>query len=197
MTELIDYTVLNNTIARSVQCMEPYAIQMTSAMTADINGYSWGYADALYENGINNLMSCIHTHHGYHPLFKKQTPFYWESPKGNKLLVWNGEHYLIGNELFIAEDDVYEWTIRDGIAQEHLKKFEFAEKRIEAYVSVLREQKHPYDFAPISISGRMSDNSPASAKIIEFVHEYNALHGQEIELKMVTLDEFFDILKQG
>ncbi|MEH7009239.1 hypothetical protein V7087_00220 [Neobacillus niacini] len=43
----------------------------------------------------------------------------------------------------------------------------------------------------------MSDNSPASAKIIEFVHEYNALHSQEIELKMVTLDEFFDILKQG
>lgn len=119
------------------------------------------------------------------------------SPKGNKLLIWNGEHYLIGNELFIAEDDVYEWTIRDGLAQEHLKKFEMAEKRIEAYVRVLREQKHPYDFVPISISGRMSDNSPASAKIIEFFHKYNALHSQEIELKMVTLDEFFDILKQG
>ncbi|MEH7304985.1 hypothetical protein [Neobacillus drentensis] len=111
MTELIDYTVLNNTIASSVQYMEPYAIQLTTAMTADINGYSWGYADALYENGIKNLMSCIHTHHGYHPLFKKQTPFYWQSPKGNKLLIWNGEHFLIGNELFIADDDVYEWVM--------------------------------------------------------------------------------------
>lgn len=196
MTELVDYTVLNNTIARSVKSMERYSIQMASAMTADINGYGWGYADALYENGIRNLMSCIHTHHGYHPLFKKQMPFYWQSPKGNKLLVWNGEHYLIGNELVCNEYD-YEYSIHDGLMHEHLSSFDMAEKRIESYVRVLKEQQHPYDFVPVSISGVMRDNSPASAKIIEFIHEYNAIHGQEIELQMVTLDEFFDILNQA
>lgn len=197
LTELVDQDVLNLVLKNSTEMMKSYGIKIQSAMTADVNGYSWGFADALYENGIVNLLSCIHTHHGYHPLFKKQTPFYWQSPKGNKILVWNGEHYLVGNELGIAQQDEFEYTIRDGLTFENLEKFEKAEKRIEAYVRVLKEQGHPYDFVTISLSGMMTDNSPPSTFIIDFVNKYNRLHGHKIELKMATLDEFFEILRQS
>ncbi|WP_286171686.1 hypothetical protein [Gracilibacillus phocaeensis] len=63
-------------------------------MTADINGYVWGYAESLYQNGVEYLFSCIHPHHGLFPLNQKQTPFYWESSEGNKVLVWVGESII-------------------------------------------------------------------------------------------------------
>lgn len=195
LTELVDSYVLNSTLKRCAELMSKYGVTMDSGMTADINGYSWGYSDVLYENGIENLLSCIHTHHGYHPLFKKQTPFYWQTPKGNKVLVWNGDHYLLGNELGIAQQGEFEYTVRDGLGGRNLDKFEKAEKRLETYVRVLREQDHPYDFTTISLSGMMTDNSPTSPKIIEFVNKYNELHGDEIYLQMVTIDEFFRILR--
>jgi len=197
LTDLVDERVLRDTFARSVETMRSYNLSMKSGMTADINGYSWGYADALADHGIENLMSCIHSHHGYHPLFKKQTPFYWQSPKGNKVLVWNGEHYLVGNELGITQVGEYEYTIRDNFTSAPLDKFTKAEQRIEAYVRVLQEEGHPYPFVPLSISGRMTDNAPPNTKIIEFVKKYNRLHSDQIRLEMVTLDEFFTILKSN
>lgn len=196
LTDIVDANVLYRSIKNAVNTMKAQGIDLKSSMTADINGYSWGYADALYENGIENLMSCVHTHHGYNPLYNKQMPFYWQSPKGNKLLVWNGDHYMLGNELGITQQNNFEYTIRDGLSNSDLKSFEKAEVRLEAYVRVLREQNYPYDFVPISLSGLMTDNCPPSTLIIEFVNKYNSLHSQNIKLKMVTLDEFFDHLRQ-
>ncbi|MBE5965613.1 MAG: hypothetical protein E7255_01360 [Lachnospiraceae bacterium] len=161
-----------------------------SAITADINGYSWGYADVLAQNGVVNLMSCIHTHHGYHPLFKKQTPFYWDSPQGNRILCWNGDHYNLGNELGIAQASWFEYTLQDGMSSMQGSDFEKAVKRIYAYVASLLEQEYPYTFAPVSLSGNMTDNSPPSLKILEFVNLFNA-QSDNIELKMCTLDDFF------
>lgn len=195
LTEIVDADVLSHTMQRCVKLMKQHNIEMKSGLTADINGYSWGYADSLYENGVENLMSCIHTHHGYHPLFKKQTPFYWQSPKGNKVLVWNGEHYLVGNELGLSQQDSFEYTIHDGLTNKVHDLFKKAELRLETYARVLKEQDYPYDFVPVSLSGMMTDNCAPNTQIIEFVHKYNSLHSDTIELKMVTLDEFFTHLR--
>jgi hypothetical protein len=178
--------------------MEQEALQLKveCAMTADINGYSWGYADILAEQGVKYLMSCIHTHHGYHPLLRKQTPFWWESPKGNKVLVWNGEHYNLGNELGIAQTPSFEYTIRDGLTHVNLSEYEKAVMRIQAYVDTICEQGYEFPFVPISLSGFMTDNSPPSTKILEFVDRFNAEDNQ-IELKMSTLDEFFTALVEA
>lgn len=50
-------------------------------------------------------------------------------------------------------------------------------------------QGYEYDFIPVSVSGNMTDNSPASLKVLEFIDKYNAEH-EEIELKLATLDDF-------
>jgi hypothetical protein len=171
-------------------------LKAESAMTADINGYSWGFADILAEQGVKNLMSCIHTHHGYHPLFRKQTPFWWESPKGNKLLAWNGEHYNLGNELGIAQTPWFEYTLQDGMTLANLSGYEKAVARIHAYVDTICEQGYEYPFAPVSLSGCMTDNSPPSIKILEFADRFNA-GDTEIELRMSTLDEFFAAVNEA
>ncbi len=195
LTDLVPAFVHDYIMTRCKKERDMLGIQAKSAMTADINGYSWGFADVLAKQGVENLMSCIHTHHGYHPLFRKQTPFFWESPEDRRLLVWNGEHYNLGNELGIAEASWFEYTIQDGMSMSSLSDWEKAKKRIEAYVDTLRQQGYEYDFAPVSLSGNMTDNSPPSPRILEFIRRYNEENG-EIVLKMATLDEFFGRLRQ-
>ena len=195
LTDLVPGYVHDHIMERCKKERDALGIRAVSAMTADINGYSWGFADVLAKQGVENLMSCIHTHHGYHPLFRKQTPFFWESPEGRRLLVWNGEHYNLGNELGIAQASWFEYNIQDGMSASCLSDWEKAEKRIEAYVDTLRQQGYEYAFVPVSLSGNMTDNSPPSPRILEFIRRYNEKDGR-IELKMATLDEFFGRLRQ-
>lgn len=196
LTELINEKVLNETMDNCVSQLKSFGLKAESAMTADINGYSWGYSDALINHNISGLMSCIHTHHGYHPLFKKQTPFYWIAPSGKKLLVWNGEHYLLGNELGIAQASEFEYTLQDGLTFSKLNSFDKAVKRIFAYSDSLTQQGHEYNYFPVSVSGNMTDNSPPSILVLDFINKFNSLYAEQIEIKMSTLDEFFALLKK-
>ena len=190
LTDLVPSYVHDEIMQECVAERATMGLVAKSAITADINGYSWGYADILAQNGVENLMSCIHTHHGYHPLFQKQTPFYWESPKGNRILCWNGDHYNLGNELGIAQAAWFEYTLQDGMSLAQGSEFEKAVKRIYAYVASLEDQDYPYAFAPVTLSGNMTDNSPPSLKILEFVRLFNA-KSDDVQLAMCTLDDFF------
>ncbi|MFD2876822.1 hypothetical protein ACFTAO_13875 [Paenibacillus rhizoplanae] len=76
MTELINFELLGSMLARAGQFARPLGLQVKSAMTADINGYSWGYAQALADAGVENLLSSIHTHHGMFAIGRKQFPFF-------------------------------------------------------------------------------------------------------------------------
>ncbi|WP_300684317.1 hypothetical protein [Acutalibacter sp. 1XD8-36] len=194
LTELVSGRVLGQNLQKIKKIMGENGVQIRSAMTADINGYSWGFSDALLDAGVENLLCCLHTHHGYHPTFQKQNPFWWTAPSGRKLLVWNGEHYLLGNELGLAQESEFQYTIQDGMP-EMQDRFHKAELRLYSYVKTMEEQNYPYDFVPVTVSGMMTDNSPPSVKVIRFLHEFNEKHRAEIQLKMVTLQEFFDEAK--
>ena len=82
--------------------MSEGSVAVKTAMCADINGISLGQRDALIRNGVEFLYMNIHTHHGMYPLYQNQTPFFWENKEGKRLLVWNGEHYNLGNVLGIV-----------------------------------------------------------------------------------------------
>ncbi|MGL4374784.1 MAG: glycosyl hydrolase family 38, partial [Turicibacter sp.] len=197
MTELIDDDVLRNQLKKSVDYGKSIGLDVKCAMTADINGYSWGLVDALYENGIENLLSCVHSHHGMYPLFKKQTPFYWESEKGNKVLVWNGEHYHFGNEFGMVKTAtgsyVHKDELRHSFTQDKLK--EYGQTRMFRYLKALEDQDYEYDFVPITVHGLPTDNGSANIEVLEFVSWWNENFGEEITIKMATLEEFFDKVK--
>ncbi len=39
---------------------------------------------------------------GMYPLYQNQKPYFWENEDGQRLLVWSGEHYNLGNALGIV-----------------------------------------------------------------------------------------------
>ncbi|MCW1300733.1 MAG: glycosyl hydrolase [Candidatus Nanoarchaeia archaeon] len=195
LTELINFDVLKDEIKKAFEYGESLRIKLDSAMTADINGYSWGYADALLDNGVENLFSCIHTHHGMFPL-TKQRPFWWEGQSGNKLLVWIGEHYMFGNELGLIEGQEFSYMIHDESKPQNKKEIEERTRnRILGYLQQLESENYPYDFVPVMVSGVLTDNAPPNGKIMDFINKWDEKNGDVVNIKMVTLSEFFKILR--
>ncbi|MBP1043477.1 hypothetical protein I6N95_20850 [Vagococcus sp. BWB3-3] len=198
MTELVDETVLNKMFAKGRRYVDGLEIAANSAMTADINGFSWGYAEAMSQHGIENLFSCLHTHHGMFPLFKKQLPFWWETQTGHKVLVWNGDHYQTGNDFLLVpnSDQSKQYGLAGYTEEEADRQFKVTEERIFAHFELLAEEDYPYDFIPAMISGIVTDNAPPNPRMMETIHKWNERHGSEIEIKLVTLNEFFVFLRQ-
>ena len=210
MTELVDKEVLLSRTMKAKKYGEKIGIRIKSGMSADINGYSWGYPDILSESGIENLFCALHPHHGMFPLYKKHQPFYWQGPNKGKVLVWVGEHYHLGNELFFCPHGGCSYLIYDDVREEldrgfrtsdlnetKKKELEFARKRILRYVDNLEKENYPYDFVPIMVSGVISDNAPPNADIAKRAGELNQIFDGRIAIRMATLDEFFDKVRNS
>lgn len=205
MTELLSESVLKAACDK----MEAYGRQInhpiTAGMCADINGMAWGYGEELYRHGVRYFYSCLHPHHGMFPLYKKVMPFYWETPAGNQLLVWNGDHYHLGNELFLAPQAGTSYMIQDEFSmplrqnmlmdknREDTAKTELhvAMTRIARYLDNLEEEGYPYDLVPLMVSGAMTDNAPPSAAIVQRLEELNYTFYGKVRFKMVNLEQFF------
>ncbi|WP_237392005.1 glycoside hydrolase [Paenibacillus dendrobii] len=198
MTELADEDLLRSIHAKAAAYGRSIGCPVDSAMTADINGYSWGYAKSLLDAGIQHLFSCIHTHHGMFALGRKQIPFWWETPGGEKLLVWNGEHYMFGNELGFCPDGVGSYMIRDEFHTPAIvnNREEIMETRIGRYLLKLEEEGYPYDFVPVMVSGLATDNGSPNGEIASAIQAWNREHGGEVQVQMSTLSRFFSHLKE-
>ena len=191
-TDLADEMILRETLEKCRRIAEDNGVPLESAMTADINGYPWGFASILADAGVKHLLSAVHTHHGYHAAHKKQFPFRWEGPDGKKLLVWQSEHYHLGNEINIHQwSGQYGYMIKDGLANTGLSNWELSAHRLRAYAEQLKQDGYPFDFCPILVSGLCTDNSPPGPRILDFVRRWNEENGEQYPMEMTTLPRFF------
>ena len=204
LCELIDWDVLDYHMEAARVFGEQIGYPIHSAMTADINGYAWGYADALYNHGFKNFFSCLHSHHGLAVTEKKQRPFLWESPQGNQLLVWMGDHYNLGNDLMLSPhtrlsylfEDKYSYDMEHRLFREDAgttdrQELEIAEYRVRNYLENLEKEKYPWDYVPIMVSGAMTDNACPNAMIPGRLRQLNEIFTGQVEFQMATLDDFF------
>lgn len=194
MSELAGGGIQHEMIRRSTAFGESIGVPIRSALTADINGYGWGFSEALARGGVENLFSCVHTHHGLFPLYRKQIPFWWTTPHGSPLLVWNGDHYMTGNFVGLTPNpDDQEGTVSPSSLQEQLRA---GRQRLGHYVEALEREGYPYTFVPLMISGLFTDNAPPNPQIIDLIEAWNS-ESTDIHLQMATLTEFFDHLRQS
>ncbi len=196
-SEILSQEALESLTARAVEFSNSINYDLKSAMTADINGFGWGFCKALNHNGIDNLFTCIHTHHGMFPL-QRHRPFWWTGPDGSRVLVWNGEHYHFGNELGLAPGAVSSYITKDECDAHTVyhDPWKVAEIRIPRLFEQLAKDEYPYDFLPVMISGLRTDNGPPSEAILDQVNRWNDAHGDEISVEMTTLDQFFARLRR-
>ncbi len=197
LNELAGDELLRTVTRRAADFGRSIGVRVDSAMTADVNGASWGFPQALVDHGVENLFACVHTHHGMYPLGRKQVPFWWETPRGDRVLVWNGEHYHFGNELGLVPAAVSSYLTKDecDAGTVHSDNWAVAEIRIPRYLGGLEQDGYPYDFVPVMASGLRSDNAPPSPLIVDFIERWNEAHGDETRIEMTTLSSFFRRLR--
>jgi hypothetical protein len=202
--ELLKYDNLVHSLSYASNFVEEHNLPpIDVAMACDINGFSYGFAQALFDKGVRYLYTNINTHHGGAPFSKPLVPFYWETHNGDKLLVWNGLTYHKCNLLGLipgltpkgdAGVPGLEPTEAGFVEVNHPD--DYAKERIYSMVKGFKDLGYTYDFAPISGSGIYTDNSPIGDEHVELIKTWNSLYGEEIEIKLVTLNEFFNHLKE-
>jgi hypothetical protein len=136
---------------------DAFELTISSAMQCDVNGISWLYADLLPQAGIELMTMAVNPLRGYTP---KPIPsaFWWEGPAGNKVLAWNGFHYLWGRSIAKLGD----WR--------------FVDQSLPPIVARLEaDPDYPYDFMYAQSTHPMRvDNGPPDPRMPDFVRDWNA-----------------------
>ncbi|KAI0990332.1 hypothetical protein GJ496_003995 [Pomphorhynchus laevis] len=200
--EFVDPSIKENMYNKISAFCKEHKLNITCGMQADVNGFGLGYAKGIIKNGIKNYYACVHTHHGMYPDFKKHSAFKWEMDNGEKLLVFNGEHYMFGNGFGFAPGAVALYGFDDNV--DYMKYnlatgdewMEMSESRFERYLGQLTRDGYDKDYISLCIHGKFTDNSMPNPEIAKRVSDWNKKNSDFVEVKMVTLEEFFDKLQQ-
>ena len=203
LAELLNMKNLNKSLDYAYNFSLDNNLEPTKvAMACDINGFSWGFSDALYDHGVKYLMTNINTHHGGAPFSKPLVPFYWETPNNKKILVWNGLTYHKCNLLGLIPGSTPKGDPGvPGLAPTEAgfvdvnEPDDYATERIFNMVRGLKNQGYEYDFLPLCGSGLYTDNSPVGIEHVELIKKWNELYKDQIEIKLSTIEEFFEFLE--
>ncbi|MBQ2954094.1 MAG: hypothetical protein IJE07_11245 [Clostridia bacterium] len=198
MTELADEGTLQAALSRARDFCRQHGLELRSAMASDVNGLSWPVAQQLWDAGVRWLCTNINQHHGGYPLGGPLRPFWWETPRGQRLLVWNGLPYHRANLLGLipgwqgSENAGIPGLVMDAPGgYVHVQDISRAEKQLTALLEGLEAQGYPFPVLPLMGSALYTDNSPASDAYCQLIADWNAVHGDTITLHSATLEDFF------
>ena len=196
--DLVDSDVLNRRLGEVRRLLLEYGVQPKTAMIADINGISMGQRDALLANGVEFLFTNIHCHHGMYPLYQNQNAYWWENASGQRLLVWNGEHYNLGNVLGIRPNRAANFMTRNHFGEREKLGDDVDElhRNLEDYLKLCEDNDYDYDFIVTAVSGVFSDNAPPEPLILRVIEEYNRRYAGGAKLLMVSLQELYSEIKE-
>ena len=205
LTELLDLGHLRDTLAPAQKFAQENDLPLSAAMSCDINGLSWGMADALAKAGVRFLSSNINQHHGGYPNSGPLNAFHWEGPEGGRVLVWNGLPYhkanllgLMGGSNPVGAAGIPGITGTDspqGYVQ--VTDISTAERLLPPVLEGLEASGYPYRFLPLMGSGLYTDNSPPTDFHCGLLADWNARHGDQVRIVTATLAEFFAHVEQN
>lgn len=196
-TDLVDCGVYSGRLKQWQEYFGAHGFTMKTAMFADINGISMGYRDAMLANGVEFLFTNIHCHHGMYPLYQNQTAYWWENAAGQRLLVWNGEHYNLGNVLGLKANRSSNFMMENHLGEHSCCEdaVETLHKNLDDYLTLCETYDYAYDFILTAVSGVFSDNAPPEPEILNTIACHNAKYGQEVQICMVSLQELYDAIR--
>ncbi|GFI24526.1 hypothetical protein IMSAGC011_03327 [Lachnospiraceae bacterium] len=195
--DLVDSNMLDRKTAKMQKMFQAENISIKTAMNADINGISMGARDVLIKNGIEFLFTNIHTHHGMYPLYQNQIPYFWENENRNRILVWSGEHYNLGNALGIVFNKNTNFMTESYFGKDaNVTALDALHTKLSESITEYETSGYPYDFYITSVSGVFSDNAPANPNIVTTINAFNQCFGEEVILRMVTLQELYMLIRE-
>jgi len=152
-----------------------YGIKVSAAMNADINGMAWVLPQLLAPMGIKYLSMATNLYRAFQP--KVARPFYWLSPSGHKVLVWNagpGGWYCEGLTLGFGND------------------YRMVAERLPAFLE--KQEKGGYPFDALCLQTAM-DNQAPKLEVARIIREWNEKHARQ-KIRMATISDFFRYMEE-
>jgi Glycosyl hydrolases family 38 N-terminal domain/Glycosyl hydrolases family 38 C-terminal domain len=165
-----------NLLAESLEPVRTFrklGLKVKVGMQDDVNGIGWCMIDYFNTLGIKYLDMGVNVTRSI-PVFNKPTAFWWESPSGEKLLAYRGEHYMEGDFLGIEQND-----------------FNDFQTNLLNYIDKLEDEGYPFNITDIQYSGYFTDNSPPSTVSSDMIKEWNEKFAWP-HLRSAVLSEFFE-----
>ena len=135
---------------------------------------------------------------------KPLVPFWWETPRGDRILVWNGLAYHKANLLGLipgstpcGDPGIPGMLPENNGFVDVVSCDSYAARRIFEMVEGVKANGYKYDFLPIMGGGLYTDNNPISDNHCDIIEEFNRKYGDKIEICTATLDEFFAHLREN
>ena len=175
MAEIADETTLRYFLL-PLREFRARGIPVRTAMQNDVNGVAWVLADYLHDLGVEYLWTGSNNGRAVIP-FNRPTVCRWESPAGNGLVFYRGEHYMTGNR----------WDILGGDPATF-------EERMKKFLARIDRAGYPFDAVAIQYSGHGTDNAAPTWKTGNFIRRWNA-SGNPVRLVSATACQFLDHLR--
>jgi alpha-mannosidase len=169
--EIIRNLYYSNVLRKKLSC------SIQGAMCDDINGFPWSSPQLLTKAGIKYFDIGLNGTRGKCPI-KRLYPFYWKSPDGSRILVWNGEVYCYANYALHYHEG-YEAGF-PNVVNELIKN----QSRTD----------YPYDIIAFNISGYLTDNSKPNIKLSDYTKTWQE-KWEYPKIKLSVLNDFFNELE--
>lgn len=146
----------------------------------DVNGLPWPMVELMHDSGIELLTMAINLHLGGAPS-PRPGIFRWQGASGREVLVMNGNHYTMFDQILYAWDGSLE-RMAQGLAE---------------YEPVLEQMGYPYDFLYLTTtcSPAAWDNSPPNLSTARLIRSWNEAGRQPI-IRYVTPAMLLDRIRQ-
>jgi len=163
---------------QGIRLFKENGFPVKTAMQNDVNGFAWCLVDYFKDTGVEYLTMGTHGHKAL-IAFEHPTPFWMESPSGNRLLAFRADHYMTGNM----------W----GVHTDNLEKLE---TDFFNYLKDLFEKGYPYNKIAVQHSGYMTDNSPPALASCNLIRRWNEKY-EWPKLKSAIARDFMDVMKEN
>jgi hypothetical protein len=146
----------------------------------DVNGLPWSSADIMIDAGIELFIMATNNHFGGYT-YKRPSVFRWQTPSNRELLVMNGAHYTMFDQLMDTPSD-------------NLEKMEEGYKH---YLDYLAKMDYDLDFIYLTTANApvCYDNAPPNIEVANLVREWNS-KGIEPQIRYITPNELLDKIKE-
>ncbi|MEO1235628.1 MAG: hypothetical protein AAFX76_02445 [Planctomycetota bacterium] len=190
-TELLDAAHLRRLFEPALRYADSIGFELRYAASLDVNGFAWGYADAMADAGLKYFSTNINTHHGGRPFDRRNVPFYWRGPAGGRVLTWLGQAYFKGN--FYGLVPLNDSRLSPAFPVGDLT---LAEQTLLPALDGFLDEGYALDFLPLFASGVFTDNSPPTAAICEQIAVWNRVYGEACRIETGTMRGFFERLER-
>ncbi len=180
ITSLCSGEQLARLIYRANYLQRKFGISVRTVNQHDINGVPWPLVDILIDCGIELLIMAVNLHFGA-VTGDRPAVFRWQGPSGRELLVMNGAHYTMFDQLLYSyKNDLIEM-----------------QRGLQDYLNYLRNIQYDLDFIYLTTTNAPVcwDNSPPNPDVAQLIREWNEQKNTPV-IRYVTPEMLLDRIKE-